>query len=449
MALLNSISQGTNVFSSGHRTHYCAVFKNDSERFSAVVPHILEGLRRNDKCVFVADRMEKADLFEHMMKAAPVSEDLLETRISFLSADDVYLEDGRFDMERMLRFIADTREQSLRDGYSGLTATGEMTWANREVPGTSDLIEYEARINFMYPKASADILCMYPESEFDPSTLVNAIRAHPKVIVRGTVCGNPYFLPPDTLISYLSGATTMDVFDRMEKELFGRSVRSEIESLESRELRRARMCLSVLDGMALDDLRDRLVAASFYHELALGTCKDDCTSADIMSADSRCRELMDRLEALKSFRTCMDAPAEWLPLEGVVLRAAEVAFAGSKRISLDLGQYRVFVSSAADKALAAVLASVAERCPASAPVEIKVTETEFGLVVSIGAEGPGVPQGAKESLFDLSEPCPCGRSLCLSRAVLEFTGISLREIGLPGFSTVFEMRIPITRYRVD
>lgn len=444
---MNSTMSGTSVFSDTQRRHYCGIFRNEPEQFSTVVPYLLEGLRRNDRCVVVANRIEKTDLMERVAKAVPVDEARLQTQITFLDAEEVYLRDGRFDVERMLRFVSEMREESLRAGYAGLTATGEMTWAGEDVPGAKDLFEYEARINFMYPESSADILCQYPEDGFDPAALVNAIRTHPKVIVRGNVCGNPYYLPPDGFIAYLSGSVTQDVFDRMEKELFSRSVMAEIGSLDARELRRARMCLDVLDDSTFSDLQERLQTASFFHELALGTCADGDTAAHIRSADSRCRDLMDRLDAIRAFRRCMDAPAEWVSLEETVSMASELALGVSRTLSPDLGRYKVFASQAAYKALAALISAVAERSPSSAPIAVKATETEFGLVVTVEAAGPGVPEGAKESLFSSSEPCVCGRSLFLAREILESTGISVREIGLPGRSTVFEMHFPQRKYR--
>ena len=444
---MNSTSSCASASVEGPRRHMCSIFKGESDQFAAVVPHMLEGLRKNDRCLYISDRLEKADLFERLMDAAPLNEEILEARVSFYTSDEVYLRDGRFDKERMLEFLSDERDQALKDGCSGLTATGEMSWASRDVPGVSDIIEYEAMINFMYPRSSADLLCQYPEKDLDTATLVKAVMAHPKVIVRGTVCGNPYYLPPETLISYASGVVTPDVLEHMAKDLFSRSVLSEIGALEARELKRARLCLTMLDEMVLNDFRDRLSAVSFFNELALGTCRDDDTAAHIRSADSKCEELSERLEALRMFRSCMEAPTEWQSLEGILQSAIDRSVNGSRRVTMDLGSHKIFASSAADKAFAALVSGVAERSRSGALINVKARRSDFGLTVTISADGSGVPEGAKESLFDQAGPCVCGRSLCLARELLESSGISVREVGIPGRSTVFEIHVPVLRYR--
>lgn len=446
---MNSTRPVASASAEGPRRHTCSIFKTESDQFAAVVPHMLEGLRKNDRYLYISDRHEKADLLERLMDAAPLSEETIETRVSFYTSDEVYLRDGRFDKERVLRFLSDERDKALKDGCSGLTATGEMSWASRDMPGVRDLIEYEARINFMYPDSSADFLCQYSETDFDTAILVKAVMAHPKVIVRGTVCGNPYYLPPETLISYASGVVTPDVLEHMEKDLFSRSVLSEIGLLEARELKRARLCLTMLDEMVLNDFRDRLSAVSFFNELALGTCRDDDTAAHIRSADCKCAELSERLEALRMFRSCMEAPTEWQSLEGVLQSAVDRSVNGSRRVKMDLSSYKIFASSAADKAFAAFVLGAAERSQSGAQINVRARTSEFGLTVTIRADGAGVPEGAKESLFDQAGPCVCGRSLCLARELLESSGISVREVGIPGRSTVFEIHVPVPRYRAE
>lgn len=446
MALLNSNDSCVRPTNGTSRKHLCSVYRDESDQASAYVPFLLEGLRRNDRCLYVSDGLEKEAVFDRLMSAAPVTKELLDARITFLSSDEVYLKGGEFDRERMLMFLSEARDESLRAGFAGLTGTGEMGWATRGAPGASELIEYEAQVNLMYPESSSDILCQYPESDFDPATLVNAIRAHPQVIVRGNVCGNPYYLPPDVLIPYVSGFVTSDVLDRMEKEMFSRSVLSEISSLESKDLRRASLCLNVLDCMVLEDFRDRLSAASFFHELALDACEDGEVARHVRSAAAKCVELADRLDALRAFRACLEAPTQWQSLEEVVSKALDMAVGSSRKASAEVGAYRILVSTSSDKALSAFVAAVAERSPGSSVIDIRAEPSEFGLTIRVGADGPGVPEGAKEALFDMAGPCICGRSLFLAKELLESNGVVVREVGIPGKSVAFEIHVPASGF---
>jgi len=82
---------------------------------------MLEGLRKNDRYLYISDRHEKADLLERLMDAAPLSEETIETRVSFYTSDEVYLRDGRFDKERVIRFLSDERKKALKDSCIGFT----------------------------------------------------------------------------------------------------------------------------------------------------------------------------------------------------------------------------------------------------------------------------------------------------------------------------------------
>lgn len=53
------------------------------------------------------------------------------------------------------------------------------------LPGTDDLIEYEARVNYVIPKYEDTVVCTYDLTKFGASAAMDALRTHPVVIIGG------------------------------------------------------------------------------------------------------------------------------------------------------------------------------------------------------------------------------------------------------------------------
>ena len=61
--------------------------------------------------------------------------------------------------------------------------------------------------------------------------------------------------------------------------------------------------------------------------------------------------------------------------------------------------------------------------------------------------GPGIIQADKEKIFSRGFKKNSGLGMYLVREILGITGITIREIGRPGFGARFEIRVPDTGWR--
>jgi len=64
-------------------------------------------------------------------------------------------------------------------------------------------------------------------------------------------------------------------------------------------------------------------------------------------------------------------------------------------------------------------------------------------------DGPGVPAADKEKIFDMGYDAGPLRGLFLLRELLAFTGIGIREIGVPGRGAVFDIQVPRNKFRKE
>jgi len=110
---------------------------------------------------------------------------------------------GHFDQHRMLALIEDELKLGAIQGSGVSRAIGHMGWALQDLPGVDDLVEYEARLNYILPRYKDPVICVYDISKFSGAVIVDILRTHPMVIIGGTLQENPFFVPPDEFLREL------------------------------------------------------------------------------------------------------------------------------------------------------------------------------------------------------------------------------------------------------
>jgi PAS domain S-box-containing protein len=77
-----------------------------------------------------------------------------------------------------------------------------MNWALGPEVGNDRLIEYEARLNEFLANSRSVVMCQYNRQRFDPAIIHDVLRTHPVAIIGAQVCPNPYYEPPELVLSH-------------------------------------------------------------------------------------------------------------------------------------------------------------------------------------------------------------------------------------------------------
>lgn len=171
-----------------HGIHVCSLYRNKDEQFSPIIPFFSEGFKKRERCVYVFEENspEEISAVIHRAEADPAH---LET----LSPEQIYIKEGSFDPDTVVTLLKDKIKNVRTEGYSGMRAATEMTWVLKTNTPTEKLIEYEQKLNTFYPTEKITGVCQYNETKFSPEFLIDIIRAHPYIIVRGKLYKNNYF----------------------------------------------------------------------------------------------------------------------------------------------------------------------------------------------------------------------------------------------------------------
>ena len=450
MDLMSDMDDLDGVAGQTRSAHTASLFSSDEEQMSSAVPFLLAGIDAGEKCVYIVDNNSEDAIVDAVMKVRDVQSSLDSGQLTFFDKDETYLRDGRFDVGRMLSSLHEFERNSLSEGYKGLAITGEMTWSCADVPGAESLVEYEARVNSLYPESTARILCQYYEPSFDHEILLDVIRTHPKLIIDGDICTNPYFLPLEEFLSVKGGRVPEETYRRTTRDILKRVRLSMIHRLELRDFRLMRRKLSVIESAGLDEVGNLAAIIDFYNELALECSKDEIVREYILEVAKKCECLQRRIRFAKIYRHVGETEMGWNDLAAHLEKASHFQERGVLLSQMRIPAVQVLADDMFPYAVGSILDNIPDMDSGSKEVSMSCLGTEGCLVLSLDHMGVGVPESVKPLLFDYGRVFgqSDGFGLFLAREILTRSGMSVRECGVPGKGTRFEICIPATRHRL-
>ena len=180
--------------------HLALLYEHSEEQLAAAIPFIRQGLERGEQCLYVADDNSRGAILD-AMRAHDIDVDaaLESGALSVLTPADTYRRTGEFDRDTMLEFWRDSLDRAKdEEGYTGLRAAAEMTWALDGDTGSDALVEYEAVLNSLYEGEDYVVMCQYNREQFPAEVIHDVIKTHPYLVVDNTISENFYYTPPET-----------------------------------------------------------------------------------------------------------------------------------------------------------------------------------------------------------------------------------------------------------
>ena len=113
----------------------------------------------------------------------------------------MYLRSGRFSADEVIgawkAAISDTMYAAQFDVVRAVE-----TWSRREVlPDMAELLVLESEMNRYLPLYPQVIVCLYDIDRFGSGALYNLVMTHRRMLMRGMLIENPYYLTPDEVLA--------------------------------------------------------------------------------------------------------------------------------------------------------------------------------------------------------------------------------------------------------
>jgi hypothetical protein len=117
-------------------------------------------------------------------------------------AREVYFAEDRFEPERMLATLARFYDDSIQQGYVATRVIGEMAAEVQRIEDGSRLLEYESRISLLLRERPITAVCQYDSRCFDGAAIMDILKVHPMMIVRGAIVRNPFYIAPEEFLAH-------------------------------------------------------------------------------------------------------------------------------------------------------------------------------------------------------------------------------------------------------
>jgi hypothetical protein len=201
--------------------HICCFFNSRDEQNRMLMPFFKEGFDRGEKIFHIVDSRLRE---EHLRacRAAGIDGEVEQGsgQLEVRTWEQAHLKDGFFDGDRMIRMLEEVFEES-RPKHGLTRLMGNMEWTLETVPGVTDIIEYETKINYLSARYPDPILCAYDLNRHSGSVVIDVLRTHPMVIVGGVLQENPLYVPPDQFLEELRQRGSPRQHERRERAAAG------------------------------------------------------------------------------------------------------------------------------------------------------------------------------------------------------------------------------------
>ncbi|MBZ6496948.1 MEDS domain-containing protein [Natrinema longum] len=298
--------------------HLALFYESTSTQFDAAAASLKYAFSTNHKCLYLLDtnylRQVKAAL-----RAASID---VERRIdagdlTIRDASSVYLDSG-FDPERMIQTLEDACNNSLVAGYDGLCVVGENSWCFHTEMEFDHILDFEAEFDMKCPDLPVIALCQYDLTRFSGESAAKALWTHENIIYRGTVCENPFYIPPD---EYMETADThLNAKLMLEQAYSLTQSRQQVERHEQR--------LEVVNRILRHNIRNDLNVVSGNLELIKEASVSAAIEDRVDEALEHVTQVFDVAEKARYVKKTLESSrVEVVPLDPVIETAVDEATA--------------------------------------------------------------------------------------------------------------------------
>lgn len=188
----------------GETRHVCAFFNSNDEGYRVLLPFIKDGFTCGDRAIHVVNPDQHED---HLNRLAAAGIDTKAARergqLEVRTNTEAYLQDGRFDQERMLRLFEESASGNGKARFPLSRIICQMDWAVDGRSCIEELVEFESRVNDVWRRHEDAVICVYDLAKFGGNTVIDILRTHPMVIIGGILQQNPFFVPPEEFLREL------------------------------------------------------------------------------------------------------------------------------------------------------------------------------------------------------------------------------------------------------
>jgi C4-dicarboxylate-specific signal transduction histidine kinase len=159
-------------------THFCLFYETKADLLDTLVSYCKAGLESQEFCLWVvAEPLAVEDARRALKRDVPdLDQYLADQSIEIVAARDWYLQDGAFDLNRVINGWNEKLARASARGYAGVRVTGDTAWLEKK--DWNDFCEYEESLNQAIAGQRLAVLCTYPLAACGAAEILDVVRTH-------------------------------------------------------------------------------------------------------------------------------------------------------------------------------------------------------------------------------------------------------------------------------
>jgi C4-dicarboxylate-specific signal transduction histidine kinase len=159
-------------------THFCLFYETQADLLETSVSYCKVGLENQEFCLWVvAEPLTGEDARHALKRAVPdLDQYLADQSIEIVTAREWYLQDGTFDLNRVISGWNEKLARASARGYAGVRVTGDTAWLEKK--DWKDFCEYEESLNQAIAGQRLAVLCTYPLAACGAAEILDVVRTH-------------------------------------------------------------------------------------------------------------------------------------------------------------------------------------------------------------------------------------------------------------------------------
>src|ERR1700680_916658 len=165
-------------------THFCLFYETRADLLETLVSYCKAGLESQEFCLWVVAEPLTGEEAKHVSERAVPNRNRCraEQSIEIVAARDWYLQDGAFDLNRVISGWNEKLSRASARGYAGVRVTGDTAWLEKK--DWKDFCEYEESLNQAIANQRLTVLCTYPLAACGAAEILDVVRTHQFAVTR-------------------------------------------------------------------------------------------------------------------------------------------------------------------------------------------------------------------------------------------------------------------------
>jgi PAS domain S-box-containing protein len=217
--------------------------------------------------------------------------------------------------------------------------------------------------------------------------------------------------------------------------------------LATEALTQANKKLNLLNSVTRHDILNQLTVLLGYLDLTRQETQDLQTLTYIEKEELAANAIRKQIMFTSDYQNIGDQTPHWHNIPETISHASATLDTHNIRITADLSPLEIYADPMFEKVFYNLMENSIRHGEKLTKITIHSQDTDDGINLILEDDGVGIPQSAKEKIFQREYFKNTGFGLFLSREILSITNLTISETGTPGEGARFVIHAPKGMYR--